>query len=265
MGFRHGSLPDWLAHRRGRPLCIAHRGGAGLAAENTLAACRLALEHGADAVEIDVRLTRDEVPVALHDAALDRTTRASGWLADWPAARVATLDAGASFPGRQSAAEPPPTLAAVLALVAGRAAIQVELKGDPAVPPALVRAVVEALSCQRPAAEAQLLSFDWDALQAAKRLAPGVSLCALAHRWPARAPATLAGLAAGGVTWLGLRYAALTPARLAAARGAGLRLGVWTVNRPVALRRAVALGVDAITTDRPDRLRALLASAEASP
>ena len=60
-----------------------------------LAACRLALEHGVDAIEIDLRLTRDGMPVALHDATLRRTTRADGALAEWPAARVAMLDATA--------------------------------------------------------------------------------------------------------------------------------------------------------------------------
>jgi glycerophosphoryl diester phosphodiesterase len=247
-----------------RPLCVAHRGGAGLAPENTLAACRHALDLGVDAVEIDVRLTHDGVPVALHDAALDRTTRAHGLVADWPAARLRALDAGASWRGRPYPPEPPPALAAVLALVAGRAAVHVELKGDPHVPTALVRAVVAALH-QQPNVEALLLSFDWEALRLARRAAPDVPRGALADHWPADAAAVFASLAAGGVAWLGLRYAALTPARRARVRAAGLRLGVWTVNHPLALRRAVALGVDAITTDRPDRLAAALAAGRPSP
>ncbi|HEY7062464.1 MAG TPA: glycerophosphodiester phosphodiesterase [Chloroflexota bacterium] len=244
---------------------MAHRGGAGLAPENTLAACRLALALGVDAVELDVRLARDGVPVALHDATLDRTTGAGGRLADWAAADLRALDAGSTFAGRRFPPEPPPTLAAVLALVAGRAGLHVELKGDPRVPDRLVAAVAAELRAQRPAADVLLSSFDWDALRAARRLAPGVPLGALTATWPARSPAALGRLAADGVTWLGLRYAALTPARLAVARAAGLRLGVWTVNHPAALRRAVALGVDAITTDRPDRLLALLASSRRSP
>jgi len=246
-----------------RPLCVAHRGGAGLAPENTLAACRRALALGVDAVEIDVRLTRDGVPVALHDATLHRTTGAHGLLADWPATRLQALDASAAFPRRGPPA-PPPTLAAVLALVASRAALHVELKGEPRVPAALVEAVVAALR-QQPAAECVLLSFDWQALALARQLAPAVPRGALADRWPADAPAALAALAAAATTWLGLRYTALTPARRAVVRAAGLRLGVWTVNRRASLRRAVILGVDAITTDRPDRLLAILASAPPSP
>ncbi len=257
--------PPGAPSPRPRPLCVAHRGGAGLAPENTLAACRLALSLPVDAIEIDVRLTRDGVPVVLHDATLDRTTDGHGPLAAWPAARLAALDATAPFPRRRLPPEPPPTLAAVLALVAGRAAVHVELKGDPGVPAALVCAVAAALRAARPAADALLLSFDWDALYAARQAAPGVPRGALADRWPDDAPAALRRLADAGVAWRGLRYAALTPARAAAVHAAGLRLGVWTVNHLAALRRAAALGADAIITDRPDRLLAALAPRPPSP
>jgi len=72
----------------------------------------------------------------------------------------------------------------------------------------------------------------------------------------------LTRLAGAGVAWLGLRYGAATPRRIRTARCAGLRVGVWTVNHRGSLRRALALGLDSITTDRPDRLLALLASRE---
>jgi glycerophosphoryl diester phosphodiesterase len=247
-----------------RPRIVAHRGGAGLAPENTLAACRCALGLGVDAIEVDVRLTSDGVPVALHDATLERTTGAQGRLAEWPAADLRPLDASAAFP-RHGPPEAPPTLAAVLALVAGHAALQIELKGEPHVSPALVQAVVHTIHEQAPDAAVEFISFDWPALQLARRLAPTVPRGALIARWPFHAPAVLAGLAAARVTWLGLHYAGLTPARRTVVRAAGLRLGVWTVNHPRALRRLLALDVDAITTDRPDRLLALLASASPTP
>src|SRR5581483_1048754 len=76
-----------------RPLIIAHRGGRGLAPENTLAACARALRLGVDAIEIDVRLTADDEPVVLHDATLDRTTTGRGPIAALDAAAVGRLDA----------------------------------------------------------------------------------------------------------------------------------------------------------------------------
>src|SRR5262245_32698517 len=198
-----------------RPLVVAHRGGAGLAPENTLGACARALQLGVDAIEVDVRLTRDGVPWVLHDATLDRTTTGHGALAEHPAASLATLDASVPRRGR-CPPEPPPSLSQVLALVRGRAALHLELKGDPVVPAALVSAVIAALRDQSAASCTLLLSFDWRALDAAHALAPELALCALARVWPA--PPALAHLAAGGIAWLGVHHGALTAARVRAAR-----------------------------------------------
>jgi glycerophosphoryl diester phosphodiesterase len=247
-----------------RPLVVAHRGGRGLAPENTLAACALAVDLGVDAVEVDVRLTADGVPIVLHDATLDRTTDGRGPVAAQPAATVRQLDATVALRGAGFAPEPPPTLAEVLALLRGRAAAHIELKGDPLVPAAVVEAVVRLLREREATPGTVLLSFDWAALERARALAPGLDTGALASAWPASGAATLRALAAGGTRWLGVRHTALTPTRAAAARAAGLRLGVWTVNRALALGRALHLGVDAITTDRPDRLLRLLASTKGS-
>ena len=245
-----------------RPLVVAHRGGAGLAPENTLAACRLALGLGVDAVEVDVRLAADGVPVVLHDPTLDRTTSGRGPLSVQRAAALRALDATIGGRGRFPA-ELLPLLAEVLALLRGRAAAHIELKGEPRVAPELVEAVVDLLDeCGEPAP--LLLSFDWDALAHAHARAPNLALKALAPHWPASGTMALERLSAAGVGWLGLGYAALTPVRLAMVRAMGLRLGIWTVNHVASLRRGLRLGVDALTTDRPDRLLPLLASAPAS-
>jgi len=245
-----------------RPLVVAHRGGAGLAPENTLCACARALQLGVDAIEVDVRLTRDGAPWVLHDATLDRTSTGHGPLAQYSAARLAHLDATRLRRGR-CPPEPPPSLAQVLALVRGQAALQVELKGDPAVPPALVTAVVATLDAQAAGAWTSLLSFDWSALDAAQALAPSLPLCALAREWPM--PAALARLAARKVAWLGVHHRALTAPRVRAARDRGLRVGAWTENTRPGMHRALRLGVDAITTDWPDRLQALLAGPTGNP
>ena len=244
---------------------MAHRGGAGLAPENTLAACAAAVRLGVDAVEVDVRLSADGVPVVLHDATLDRTTDGSGPLAAHTADSLRRLDATVSRRRGHIEPEPPPTLAQVLDVLGGRAAPHVELKGDPAVQPALVAAVVALVRDSAQAADTVLLSFDWDALAGARRLAPEIARGALAAAWPRDWPGALSRLVALQASWLGLRYAAATPARRLLARAGGLRFGVWTVNRRPSLRRAIDLGVDAISTDRPDRLLELLASPGPSP
>ena len=91
-------LPDVLSpFFDGRPLAIAHRGGAALRPENTMAAFDHAVELGVDAIELDVRLSRDAEVVVIHDATLDRTTDARGPVAALTAAELARVDAGHRF------------------------------------------------------------------------------------------------------------------------------------------------------------------------
>ncbi|HEV2083603.1 MAG TPA: glycerophosphodiester phosphodiesterase family protein, partial [Gemmatimonadales bacterium] len=92
MGAQSNPLLDLSA----RPV-IAHRGASGVAPENTLAAFELAVRQGADAFELDVRLTADGVPVVLHDPTLERTTDHTGPLAALRVAALKHIDAGARF------------------------------------------------------------------------------------------------------------------------------------------------------------------------
>lgn len=241
----------------GVPWVVAHRGGAAEAPENTLAAVRHALAVGVEAVEVDVRLTADGVPVCLHDATLDRTTTGRGPLAAQPAAAVARLDATVRWRGRpRYAPEPPPPLAAVLAAIAGRAHLFVELKaqGSPAAMARLVHAVCQTLAAQEAFAWTTALSFDWAALAVLRRLAPGLPTQALVAR-PLR-PADAARVAALGIASVGLPASSCDVAVVAAARGAGLPLNAWGAEERPLWERLRALGVTALTTDRPAALRA---------
>ncbi len=114
---------------------IAHRGYSDLAPENTLAAFDLAVERGFPHIELDVQLTRDGVPVIIHDPLLDRTTNGSGRVRDHTFAEVHALSAGAWFQpvvGGPAGfeAEHVPTLAEVLDRYHGRAHLHIELKSD---------------------------------------------------------------------------------------------------------------------------------------
>src|SRR5690242_12210421 len=84
---------------RGRRRVFAHRGGSALAPENTLAAFDLGLRVGADGLELDVHLSADGLPVVVHDPTLERTTNATGRVAERTAAELARVDAGWRFPG----------------------------------------------------------------------------------------------------------------------------------------------------------------------
>jgi glycerophosphoryl diester phosphodiesterase len=239
------------------PLVVGHRGASAVEAENTLAAFDAAIAAGADAVEFDVRLTADGIPVVIHDADLSRTTDRSGVVAastldDVRAARIRTRDGTTTVP----------TFREVLDALRGRVAIDVELKnvpGEPDFEPGgdrLVGAVVDGLRDARFDGDVLISSFDPVALDAVRRrdaelltgllTSPDVdALAALSfardrgHRWvlPFIGAATEAG-----------------PDLVAAARDATIRVGTWLTDTP---SRAVALfrsGIDAVATNDPGPL-----------
>ena len=243
-----------------RPLVFAHRGGAALSPENTIAAFDRALACGADGLELDVRLSRDGIVVVLHDARLDRTTDATGPAARWTASELGRVDAGARFGlaigapyrGRGIGV---PTLAEVLARYPATRLI-VELKENT---DRLARAVVGDVMQAGAEDRVCLGSFGHRALGAIRRLAPTLATGAsraevrVAHYrsrlgWPVSRPA----YQAFQVPERSGRTLIVTPRFLAAARRADVVVQVWTVDDPADIRRLLASGVAAIITDRPD-------------
>ncbi len=166
----------------------AHRGASAQAPENTLAAFGLALELGADGIELDVHLSRDEVPVVIHDETLERTTDGRGKVADRTWADLRALDAGRWF-APSFAGEPVPSLQQALDLVGMRARINVEIKSA-----AAGQAVLTLLE-RYPRCQVLVSSFDHRVLARMRRAAPhlplgflldspgGVALCG--GRWRA--------------------------------------------------------------------------------
>ncbi|MBI3972758.1 MAG: glycerophosphodiester phosphodiesterase [Chloroflexi bacterium] len=242
----------WLWRRPGhRPLVVAHRGASGLAPENTLAAFRLALEASAPAVECDVHLSTDGVPVVIHDAQVDRTTFGFGSVALLSYAAVRRLDAGSWF-GEAFAGERIPTLDEVLATCAGRARVFVELKAGGGT--ALVDAALAAIA-RVSGTEIAVISFDPSIVRDVATRRPSlpvgylVSAAKVAAAGPAATSRQTVDLGAG---FLSPQHTAASPALVEAAHRAGLPVGVWTVDDPALLERLAALGVDAITTNRPE-------------
>src|SRR5512147_1736179 len=109
-----------------QPIIFAHRGASAHAPENTLAAFELALSQGADAIELDVKLSSDGQVVVIHDPTVDRTTGAKGRVKDMTLADMRTLDAG-SFFSQNFVNEKIPTLEEVFETMGKRLFINVEL------------------------------------------------------------------------------------------------------------------------------------------
>jgi glycerophosphoryl diester phosphodiesterase len=275
--------PDWT-FPLARPFNGAHRGGAALFPENTLEAFQAAVARfGCGLLELDVRCSRDGVPVVIHDATLERTTDGQGAVSDHTLAELQGLDAAHRFrplPGAggagESGAEPwagrgvrIPTLLEVLRALPDRL-FSIEIKQ--AEPPCEA-AVVEAI--RRAGMERRVLvgAARSDIQDRIKALAPDLptfhsrrsafgfvaaAWCRLERWYRPRDHALLIPPRVGPLT-------IVTARTVAAARRVGLPLGVWTVNDPATMRRLLALGVDGIITDRPDLLAQLLAEAHAAP
>lgn len=232
------------------PRWIAHRGGGALAPENTLAGFGLAARLGFKAVEFDVMLTADGVPVLMHDETLKRTTGARGRLADQPWAEVARLDAGAAFHPAY-AGEPVPSLEAAIACCArlGLAA-NVEIKpasGHDAATGTATAAMVDRLWPE--GLPVLLSSFSETALAAARDAAPrlprGLLLRRIPRNWRER-------LDALGCSALHARADGLDAETLAPLHAAGVPVAAYTVNSPAEAERCFGLGVVALFTDRLD-------------
>ena len=246
---------------------VAHRGGAALAPENTLAAFRSGLAHGADALELDVHLSQDGRLVVIHDPAIDRTTNGSGIVADLSLAQLKALDASFRFKGPSAGPQEIPTLEEVLELLAapgnGRVGLQVEIKtrADGSRYPGIEEALVSVLRAWSLVELTAAISFDFASLQTIAGLEPGLRTCALVGKDYFKAAAAFTpdriarSLAALGVDSVGVREQNLDRGLYEALRREGLGVGAWTVDESGRMRSLAALGVDFITSNRPDLFR----------
>jgi glycerophosphoryl diester phosphodiesterase len=235
------------------PLALAHRGGAALAPENTLAAFGLSSALGLRYLETDVRLTSDGQLVCFHDATLDRVTDGRGEVRHHDLAGLRRL--------RVHGREPVPTLAEALEAFPD-ARFTIDLKDRAAIAP-----LVQLLRC-RGIRERVCLAGAWDgALATVRREVPGVrtalgwrSLSALvsSSRTGARpSPRLATGEFAHVPLRLG-RVPVFVERLVEGAHRIGVRVVVWTVDDVPDMHRVLDAGVDGVITDRPDLLREVL-------
>lgn len=234
------------------PLVIAHRGYSLRYPENTLLAFEKAIESGARMIELDVTLTRDRELVVIHDDTLDRTTNGRGRVADHTLAELKRLDAGGWFSNRFSG-EPIPTLAEVLARVAGRVAVNIEIKPEAyeAHHPddAVERQVWNLVRHRHVSGDVLVSSFDRRPLAELARMDRPPALAFLTEGI-ADSGAFEVCRAVGAFSW-NVDHRHLTRDRIEKAHGLGLRVFAFTVNAPNEISALIHAGVDGIFTDDP--------------
>jgi glycerophosphoryl diester phosphodiesterase len=233
--------------RRDQPVAvIAHRGASLAAPQNTLAAFRLAIEQGADYVELDVQESADGEVLVVHDSDLMNMAGIPMEIWNTPAATLLSVDIG-SHAGPQYSGERVPTFAEALALCRGTSRVVVELKsyGHNQRLEEKVAAIVEAAGMEN---DCIFMSMDHTTAWKMKHLRPDWRVGVLVAK------------AFGDVRTLGADFLAVearmaTPRFVRRAHRAGQDVYVWTVNDPAWMLNALGRGADGLITDRPDLAR----------
>lgn len=229
------------------PLVIGHRGASLRAPENTLAAFRLADELGADGVEMDIKLTKDRVPIVMHDSTLERTTNGSGRVRQTTYADIAALDAGAWFSDAYSG-ERVPTLTEVLESTPRGLLLNLELTNYDSPRDELPEVVLREVRAANAQERVLFSSFNPIALWRLRRLEASLRLGFLfmpaTPRWLKWATAL-----ALSVDFYHPQRDLVTPEAMRRWTRRGLRVNVWTVNDPERARALIEMGAAGLITD----------------
>lgn len=248
---------DNLFYQLSKPCIFAHRGASSYAPENTIAAFDLAVKQGADAIELDAKLSADGQVVIIHDQTVDRTTTASGKVSEMKLAELQRLDAGGHF-DIAFHGETIPSLDQVLEAVGRRIYVNIELSNYASMTDTLPEKTAEVIQRHNLKDWVMFSSFNPLALMRARRALPDVpiALLALSGRSGAWARSWLGGL---------LNYQALHPhfsdvndALIERLHRRGLRIHPFTVNTEEEIHRLKRLQVDGMITDDPILAREIL-------
>lgn len=250
------------------PLIIGHRGASTHAPENTLAAFQLALDVGADGIEFDVQLSKDGVPVVIHDATLERTGLRPERVADLTSKQLAKIDVGSWFNNKfptkdkpEFASETVPTLTQVLALLNDtKGFIYIELKcGDTDYEP-LAKAVCDTIRDSHLLPQIIFKSFKLAAIPFVRFHLPTVQTAALFEPkimdFLRRRKHILAIAHEFGAHQISLHYSLITRKLVALATEAQMPVTIWTADDPKWKKRCAKLGIKALITNDPAKLMA---------
>jgi len=235
---------------------IAHRGASYLAPENTMSSVMLGWEKEAD-VEVDVYMSKDKQIVVIHDASTKRITGTDLKVKETTSEELRRLDFG-SFKGKDFAGEQLPFLTDVLDAIPPGRKLYVEIKCGKEVLPSLKKLIIESGKIS----QVVIIGFDLETVTKSKEMLDvptywlrGTEKVKETKQWIPHDPELVQTARNNGLDGLDVHYAGVTREFVDAAKAAGQKLYVWTVDDPDEARRLVSLGVSGITTNRPEWLR----------
>jgi len=228
---------------------IGHRGESHLAPENTLASSKLAWSHGADAVETDIYLTKDNKIICSHDANTKRTTGVDLMIKETESKELRRLDAG-SFKDIKYKGEKLPFLSEVIKEVPEGKELVIEIKCGSEVLPFLKKEI----SKYGKNRSFVFIAFDFKTISDTKKVFPD-NKCYWLCSNPLLFEKTLPQVPAARLDGVSLSYSIINEKVAADVRNLNLELFTWTVDDPAEAKRLINLGIKGITTNRPGWLR----------
>lgn len=243
---------------------IGHRGASYDAPENTLASIKKAWADGADGVEIDVHLTRDDRVLTIHDSTMERTANTALHVEQTTLSELQLLDVG-SWKNPQYAGEKPPTLEDVLCAIPHGKDIYIEIKSPHTILSALKRAIS---ACNVPTDSIRIIGFSLDTLLYIRERLPELHYSQVVNVARKNDPAgigwvesTIRVMKENGFDGVALGTDPnINRTHISMLKRAGLHVNIWTVDYPSDALRYQNYGVDSVSTNMPGYMRNKLAS-----
>lgn len=246
-----------------RVVIIAHRGFSGIAPENTIAAFKKAIDAGADMIEFDVSLSKDGIPVVIHDRTVNRTTNAKGKVEDFTIEELKKFDAG-SWYKPQFKDEKIPTLEEVIQLSKGKIMLNIEIKKYSVKRSIKIDGIedkiVKLLEKYEMTNDVLISSFSKMAIQRIKEFNPDIAVAYL-YRFRIN-PRIIKQLDKVGIYSFNQGKRFFSKKALSDLHENGLKLNLYTINQKREMKKFVKLGVDGIITNFPNKLIEVLDSLE---
>ena len=253
-------LPELPFQVKDNFIVIAHRGASAYAPENTHSAFRMAIDLKAEMIELDVSLSKDGVPVVIHDDTINRTTKGKGQVMDYTLAELKEFETGSWF-GAEFAGEPFPTLEEVLTYTKDRIAVNIEIKTEAVTGQAEGGIIQKSLEIvEKAGVQRQVIfsSFDYRALVQLEQLDPDIPKAILYEKSQSgqKLPSEL--VKEFKVDAFNCSHRQLSEEWVNDLNENGIPFLVYTVNDEKRMREVIEMGAAGIFSDKPDLLKELV-------
>ena len=245
---------------------IAHRGASGYAPENTIPAFKLAIDMETDYIELDIQLTKDRVPVVIHDETLNRTTNGTGYVKNFTLEQLSKLDAGSWFNEQypmfardQYTGLRIPTLEEVFERFGKEVDYMIEIK-DPALNPNIETILNEQIEKYNLSDHISIHSFSESSLRRLHSINPEIPLYQIVwYNIPVyKVPESFINRVKTYAVGISPNFQRINSSYVAQVKNSGLKVFPYTVNYQVNMDKAVVWGVDGVHTNFPDRFNEVI-------